>query len=492
MHNLPAIVEKSELFRTQAFIAGDWYGNSDDVIEVVDPATRGVIGTVPNLAEAAKLKAIKAAENAQAGWARQTANIRSDILHNWADLMTEAREDLAHIITLENGKPLSQARGEIDYATSFVRWFAEGALRADGDMIPSHRRDAKIMVTRQAKGVCAAITPWNFPSAMITRKAGAALAAGCAMVVKPAPETPFSALALADLARQAGLPDGLLSIITGSAEPIARAMMKSKIVKKISFTGSTAVGKQLMAQAADTVKDISLELGGNAPFLVGKDADITKAVDGAMTAKFRNAGQSCIGANRFIIHQSVADEFVDRLQAKMDKLTIGTGFDPGVDIGPMIHDRAVEKIDDLIADARGKGADLRLGGRRHDLGGGYYEPTLLTNCTPSMDIFQDEIFGPVACIYTADSLDQMITMANDTDYGLAAYAYTDDLGRAMRYSDDLAYGMVGINTGHISTAQAPFGGIKQSGIGREGSKYGINEYLDIKYTLLAGLNGEGE
>jgi succinate-semialdehyde dehydrogenase/glutarate-semialdehyde dehydrogenase len=247
-----------------------------------------------------------------------------------------------------------------------------------------------------------------------------------------------------------------------------------------------------MAQAADTVKDISLELGGNAPFLVGKDADITKAVDGAMTAKFRNAGQSCIGANRFIIHQSVADEFVDRLQAKMDKLTIGTGFDPGVDIGPMIHDRAVEKIDDLIADARGKGADLRLGGRRHDLGGGYYEPTLLTNCTPSMDIFQDEIFGPVACIYTADSLDQMITMANDTDYGLAAYAYTDDLGRAMRYSDDLAYGMVGINTGHISTAQAPFGGIKQSGIGREGSKYGINEYLDIKYTLLAGLNGEGE
>jgi succinate-semialdehyde dehydrogenase/glutarate-semialdehyde dehydrogenase len=478
----------SQLFRQQAYINGQWCDAQDGSRQAIyNPANGEVIGYVPNLGAAQARAAIAAANAAWPAWRAKTAKERSNLLKGWHALMLENADALAEILTLEQGKPLAEAKGEILYAASFIEWFAEEAKRIYGDTIPSHKDDARIVVSKEPIGVVAAITPWNFPAAMITRKAGPALAAGCPCIVKPAPETPFSALALAALAEQAGIPPGIFNVITGDAVAIGAELTGSAEVRKLSFTGSTAIGKLLMAQCASTLKKVSLELGGNAPFIVFDDADLERAVEGALIAKFRNAGQTCVCVNRFLVQDAIHDAFIARLANRVAELKVGDGFAAGVSQGPLINERAVAKVEDHVQDALAKGARLLCGGQRHALGHGFFQPTVLADLTPQMKVASEETFGPLAAVFRFSSESDALRMANDTEFGLAAYCYTRDLGRAWRMSEGLEYGMVGINEGLISTEVAPFGGIKSSGLGREGSKYGIDDYLELKYTLMGGL-----
>lgn len=476
------------LFRQQAFIDGQWLdAQNGATTTITNPANGQAIGQVPNMGATETRQAIAAANRAWPAWRALTAKERSTLLRRWHALMLEQADALAELLTLEQGKPLAEAKGEILYAASFIEWFAEEAKRIYGDTIPSHKADARIIVSKQPIGVVAAITPWNFPAAMITRKVGPALAAGCPCIIKPAPETPFTALALAALAEQAGIPAGIINVITGDAVAIGGELTASADVRKLSFTGSTPIGKLLMAQSADTLKKVSLELGGNAPFIVFDDADIDRAVEGALIAKFRNAGQTCVCVNRFLVQSGVYDTFAQRLAERVAAFTIGDGFGDGVSIGPLINERAVSKVEDHVQDALSKGAKRLCGGERHPLGHGFFQPTVLADISADMKVASEETFGPLAALFRFDTEEQAIAMANATEYGLAAYCYTRDLGRAWRLSEALEYGMVGINEGLISTEVAPFGGIKSSGLGREGSKYGIEDYLEIKYTLMGGL-----
>ena len=478
----------SQLFRQQAFINGQWLDAPDGAYQqIFNPANGEKIGQVPNLgADQARL-AIASANAAWPSWRSLTAKERSTLLKRWHSLMLEHADALAEILTLEQGKPLAEAKGEILYAASFIEWFAEEAKRIYGDTIPSHKADARIVVSKEPIGVVAAITPWNFPAAMITRKAGPALAAGCTCIVKPAPETPFSALAMAALAEQAGIPPGVFNVITGDAVAIGAELTGSPVVRKLSFTGSTGIGKLLMAQCAPTLKKVSLELGGNAPFIVFDDADLERAVEGALVAKFRNAGQTCVCVNRFLVQDGIHDAFVARLAERVAALKVGDGFEPDVQQGPLINERAVAKVEEHVQDALALGAQRVCGGARHALGHGFFQPTVLAGLTRDMKVAQEETFGPLAAVFRFDTEAEAIARANDTEFGLAAYCYTRDLGRAWRMSEALEYGMVGINEGLISTEVAPFGGVKASGLGREGSKYGIEDYLEIKYTLMGGL-----
>ncbi|WP_247537726.1 NAD-dependent succinate-semialdehyde dehydrogenase [Ralstonia pseudosolanacearum] len=487
----PITLNDPALWRTQAFLAGAW-ADADDggTRDVTDPATGRVIGTVPAMGAAETRRAIEAAQTAQRAWRKVTARERAKILRKLADLMLEHQQDLARILTAEQGKPLPEATGEIAYAASFIEWFAEEARRVYGDTIPAPQGDRRIVVNKEPIGVTAAITPWNFPIAMMTRKVGPALAAGCAMVVKPALETPYSALAFAELAARAGVPAGLLSIVTGDAQGIGGELTANPVVRKLSFTGSTAVGRLLMRQCADDVKKLSLELGGNAPFIVFDDADLDAAVEGAMVAKYRNAGQTCVCANRFYVQRGIYDAFAARLTEAVRALRVGNGTEPGVQQGPLIHQRAMDKVRAHVDDAVARGARVLVGGKPHALsaqGGAFFEPTVIVDARPGMLVAHEETFGPLAALIPFDTEDEAVAAANDTEFGLAAYFYTRDLGRAWRVSEALESGMVGVNTGLISTAEAPFGGVKQSGLGREGSKYGIDEYLEIKYVCMAGL-----
>jgi succinate-semialdehyde dehydrogenase/glutarate-semialdehyde dehydrogenase len=478
----------SQLFRQQAYIDGQWCDAQDGSRQAIyNPANGEVIGHVPNLGAAQARAAVAAANAAWPAWRAKTAKERSTLLKGWHALMLENADALAEILTLEQGKPLAEAKGEILYAASFIEWFAEEAKRIYGDTIPSHKGDARIVVSKEPIGVVAAITPWNFPAAMITRKAGPALAAGCPCIVKPAPETPFSALAMAALAEQAGIPAGIFNVITGDAVAIGAELTASPEVRKLSFTGSTAIGKLLMAQCASTLKKVSLELGGNAPFIVFDDADLERAVEGALLAKFRNAGQTCVCVNRFLVQDGIHDAFIARLAERVGELHVGDGFAAGVSQGPLINERAVAKVEDHVQDALAKGARLLCGGERHALGHGFFQPTVLADLTAQMKVASEETFGPLAAVFRFTRESDALQMANDTEFGLAAYCYTRDLGRAWRMSEGLEYGMVGINEGLISTEVAPFGGIKSSGLGREGSKYGIDDYLELKYTLMGGL-----
>lgn len=479
-------LQRADLFREAAFFAGRWQ-TCASMQEIKNPATQAIIGRVPNFDGQAAQDAIHAAQIAQQTWRTQSAHKRSKILRTWADLMREHEQDLAQIMTAEQGKPLAEAVGEIRYAASFIDWFAEEARRVYGETIPSPVANQRIIVLKEPIGVCAAITPWNFPSAMITRKAAPALASGCAMVVKPAPQTPFSALALVVLAQEAGLPDDLLQVITGDAAAIGQAFTQSDIVRKLSFTGSTPTGRLLMRESAQTLKKLSLELGGNAPFIVFEDADIDAAVAGAMSSKFRNAGQTCVCVNRFLVHDAVYDVFAEKLAAQMQQLKLGDGTQAGVTQGPLIDEAAVQKIEAHIADALAKGGELKLGGKRSALGGTFFEPTLILHASPSMRVAKEETFGPLAALFRFCDEKEALAMANDTEFGLAAYFYTRDLGRSVRVAEGLEYGMVGVNTGLISNEVAPFGGVKSSGLGREGSHFGMDEYLEIKYLTLAGL-----
>jgi succinate-semialdehyde dehydrogenase/glutarate-semialdehyde dehydrogenase len=432
--------------------------------------------------------AIAAAARALPSWAARTAKDRAGVLRRWFDLMLQHQEDLAMLMTAEQGKPLAESKGEISYAASFIEWFAEEGKRLYGDIIPGHQPDKRIMVLRQPIGVVAAITPWNFPSAMITRKAGPALAAGCTMVLKPATQTPYSALALAELASRAGIPPGVFSVITGSAAAIGGEMTANPAVRKVTFTGSTEVGKKLMAQCAGTIKKLSLELGGNAPFIVFDDADLDAAVDGAIASKYRNTGQTCVCANRLLVQEGVYDEFANKLCTAVGKLRVGDGLKGVTDQGPLIDDKAIAKVEEHVADAVSKGARVALGGKRHALGGTFFEPTILTGVTTSMLVAREETFGPVAPLFKFRSDAEAIAMANDTEFGLAAYFYTRDLARSWRVAEALEYGIVGLNTGIISTEVAPFGGVKESGTGREGSKYGILDYTEMKYVCVGGVS----
>lgn len=477
------------LLRQQVFIAGKWMdADTRETVPVVNPANGEQIGTVPMCGTAETVRAIAAAEIAQRAWAKRPAKERSAILRKLNDLMLANQDYLALIMTTEQGKPLAESKGEIAYAASFIEWFAEEARRVYGDTIPAPQADRRILALKQPVGVTAAITPWNFPTAMLTRKAGPALAAGCAMVVKPATQTPFSALAFAELADRAGVPKGLLSVLTGSASRIGGEMTRSPIVRKLSFTGSTEVGRLLMKQSADTIKKLSLELGGNAPFIVFDDADIDAAVEGAMISKYRNTGQTCVCANRIYVQRGVLEAFTQKLVAKVEALQVGDGTRPGVTQGPLIDDKAVAKIEEHVADALAKGGKVLAGGKRHALGGRFYEPTVIGGATSDMLVAREETFGPLAPIFVFDTEAEAIALANDTEFGLASYFYSRDIGRVMRVAEQLECGIVGVNTGLISTAEAPFGGVKQSGLGREGSKYGLDDFLEIKYVCLAGLD----
>lgn len=477
------------LFRQQAFVAGKWCdADHQQTSEILNPATLEVIGTVPNMGKAEAERAIEAAKEAWPLWKNKTAKDRSIILKKWFDLIISKADDLAFILTSEQGKPLAEAKGEILYAASFIEWFAEEAKRVYGDIIPSPYPDARIVVNKQPIGVVAAITPWNFPAAMITRKVAPALAAGCPCIVKPAPETPFTALALVDLAVQAGVPAEIFSVITGDAVHIGDAIFESDVVRKFTFTGSTPVGKMLLERSAKTLKKVSLELGGNAPFIVFDDADLDAAIEGALIAKFRNAGQTCVCVNRFLVQAGIYEKFIAALSQKIQKFNIGNGLEAGHDIGPLINVNAVKKVEAHIQDALDKNGRLVIGGKKHKAGELFFEPTLIADVTADMDVATQETFGPLAAAFKFETEQQAVEMANATEFGLAAYCYTKDLGRAWRMSEQLEYGMVGINKGLISNEVAPFGGIKQSGLGREGSKYGIEDYLEIKYTLFGGLN----
>lgn len=473
------------LLNQQCFIGGAWIGAPG--LDVTDPATGQKIAHVPNLGADEARAAIMAAEKALPAWRGQTASARSAVLRRWFALITEAADDLALILSSEQGKPLAEARGEILYAASFIEWFAEEAKRIYGEVIPSPRTDARILVIQQPVGVTAAITPWNFPAAMITRKAGPALAAGCTMVLKPAEQTPLTALALAVLAERAGLPAGVLNVITGRAQDIGGELTSNPIVRKLSFTGSTEIGRLLMKQSAATVKKISMELGGNAPFIVFDDADIDAAVEGAMLSKYRNSGQTCVCVNRIYVQRGVADAFVDKLRLAAEKLRVGRGTEAGVAQGPLIDMAALAKVEEHVADAMARGARLVLGGKRHALGGTFFEPTILADCSPEMLVAREETFGPVASVFVFDEEAEAIRLANDSEFGLAGYFYSRDLSRVWRVAEELECGMVGINTGLISNEVAPFGGIKQSGVGREGSSHGIADYLELKYLCMAGI-----
>lgn len=479
------------LFRQQAFVAGKWCdADHQQTSKILNPATLEVIGTVPNMGKAEAERAIEAAKEAWPLWKNKTAKDRSIILKKWFDLIISNADELAFILTSEQGKPLAEAKGEILYAASFIEWFAEEAKRVYGDIIPSPYQDARIVVNKQPIGVVAAITPWNFPAAMITRKVAPALAAGCPCIVKPAPETPFTALALVDLALQAGVPAEIFSVITGDAVHIGDAIFESDVVRKFTFTGSTPVGKMLLERSAKTLKKVSLELGGNAPFIVFDDADLDAAIEGALIAKFRNAGQTCVCVNRFLVQAGIYEKFIAALSQKIQNFNIGNGLEAGHDIGPLINANAVKKVEAHIQDALDKNGRLVIGGKRHTAGELFFEPTLIADVTADMDVATQETFGPLAAVFKFETEQQAVEMANATEFGLAAYCYTKDLGRAWRMSEQLEYGMVGINKGLISNEVAPFGGIKQSGLGREGSKYGIEDYLEIKYTLFGGLNYE--
>jgi len=482
-------LKDASLFREKAYVDGAWVdADSGETIDVFNPATGQKLGTVPKMGANETRRAIDAANAAMPAWRKMLAKERAAILRRWFDLMMANQDDLARLMTAEQGKPLAESKGEIAYAASFIEWFAEEAKRVYGDTIPTHRGDARIVVTKEPVGVCAAITPWNFPAAMITRKAGPALAAGCTMVIKPATMTPYSAFAMAELAERAGVPKGVLSVVTGSASGIGGEMTSNPIVRKLTFTGSTEIGKMLMEQCAGTVKKMSMELGGNAPFIVFDDADLDAAVEGAMQSKFRNTGQTCVCANRVLAQSGIYDAFVEKLGKAVAALRVGDGLQGETDQGPLIEEASLAKVQEHIQDAVSKGAKVVQGGNKHALGGLFHEPTLLANVTRDMKVAKEETFGPLAPVFKFDTEEECIAMANDTEFGLACYYYTKDLGRTWRMSEALEYGIVGINTGIISTEVAPFGGMKESGFGREGSKYGIDDYLEVKYLLMAGID----
>ena len=477
------------LFRQACYIDGKWIEpTAGQVIHVDNPATGEIIGHVPKMGTAQVRQAIDAAARAFPAWRKRTAKDRAAVLRRWFDLVMANQEDLAQLMTLEQGKVLTESSGEIAYAASFIEWFGEEAKRVYGDTIPAPQADKRIVVIKEPVGVVACITPWNFPAAMITRKAGPALAAGCTVVIKPASQTPFSALALAELAERAGVPKGVLNVITGKASEIGAELASNPIVRKLSFTGSTEIGKLLMSQCSSTVKKLSLELGGNAPFIVFDDADLDAAVEGAVASKYRNTGQTCVCTNRFLVQEDIYDAFAAKLTTAVKALKVARGVEPGAAQGPLIDDNAVKKVEEHIHDATSKGAKVLVGGRRHALGGRFFEPTILTGVTPTMAIAKEETFGPVAPLFLFTTEAEAITIANDTQFGLAAYFYGRDVARVWRVAEALEYGIVGINTGLISTEVAPFGGVKESGLGREGSKYGIDEYLEIKYLCFGGIN----
>jgi succinate-semialdehyde dehydrogenase/glutarate-semialdehyde dehydrogenase len=483
-------ISDSRLLRSDAYINGGWVASSaGKTFEVTNPADGAVLTSVADLELSQVREAIEAANSAWPSWRSKTAKERAALLVRWHDLMLENQEDLALLMTLEQGKPLAEARGEVAYAAAFLQWFAEEGKRIYGDVIPAHAPDKRIVTFKQPIGVVAAITPWNFPSAMITRKVGPAMAAGCPAVVKPASNTPLSALALAELADRAGFPAGVFNVVTAArGAAIGAELTGNPIVRKLSFTGSTEIGKLLMQQCATTVKKVSMELGGNAPFIVFDDADVDAAVAGAIASKYRNAGQTCVCANRVLVQSGIHDEFMRRLCKAVGEFKVGPGVDDGVTIGPLINEDAVLKVEELVADGVDKGATVVMGGKRHELGGSFYEPTVMTNATTDMAFATEEIFGPVAPVFRFSTEAEAIEMANATEYGLAAYFYARDIGRIIRVSEELEYGIVGVNEGIISTEVAPFGGVKESGIGREGSKYGIEDYLEIKYLCLGGVN----
>ncbi|WP_338926292.1 NAD-dependent succinate-semialdehyde dehydrogenase [Mycetohabitans endofungorum] len=481
-------LKDSSLLRDLAYVSGTWVGADEGrTFDVIDPATGRTLAAVPAMGAAETRRAIDAAQLAQRAWRAKTGKERAAVLRCWHDLMLANAHDLATIMTAEQGKPLAEAKGEISYAASFLEWFAEEAKRANGDTLASPAGDKRLVVLKEPVGVCAAITPWNFPAAMITRKVGPALAAGCAIVLKPAEATPLSALALAALAERAGVPAGVFSVVTGDPKTIGAEMTSNPVVRKLSFTGSTPVGRLLAAQCAPTIKKLSLELGGNAPFIVFDDADLDAAVEGAVASKYRNAGQTCVCTNRFYVHDSVYDAFSRKLADAVSRLKVGNGFDAGVTQGPLINQAAVDKVESHIADALSHGARVLCGGKRHALGGTFFEATVLAGVTQAMRIAREETFGPVAPLFRFSTDDEVIRLANETEFGLAAYFYSRDLGRVWRVAEALEYGMVGINTGLISNEIGPFGGIKQSGLGREGSKYGIDEYLEMKYLCIGGV-----
>jgi len=478
-----------KLVREQCYINGEWCGaDSGETVEVTKKATGEVLGTVPKMGADETRRAIEAANAALPGWKAKTAKERSVILRRWYELMLEHQQDLATLMTAEQGKPLAEAMGEVVYAASFIEWFAEEGKRLYGDTIPSFAPDKRIIVTKEPIGVVAAISPWNFPAAMITRKSGPALAAGCTIVVKPASMTPYSALAQAELADRAGIPPGVFNVVTGSAGAIGGELTSNPIVRKLTFTGSTQIGKMLMEQCARTVKKVSMELGGNAPFIVFDDADLDEAVKGAMVSKFRNTGQTCVCANRIYVQEGVYDAFAAKLKDAVAAMVVGDGLKGATQQGPLIEMSAVEKVEEHIADAVGKGAKVALGGKRHALGGTFFEPTILTGVTQDMQVAKDETFGPLAPLFSFKTEEEVIGYANDTEFGLASYFYSRDVGRIWRVMEGLEYGIVGINEGIISTEVAPFGGVKESGIGREGSKYGIDDFIELKYALFGGIN----
>jgi len=476
------------LLKTASYVNGEWLTTGSQ-IPVLNPATGETVAEVENLSKDHVTAAIDAADAAMPEWQQKTAKERAAIMRKWYELMLENQDDLGAIMTAEQGKPLAEAKGEVAYGASFIEWFAEEGKRLYGDVIPAHAGDKRIMTIKQGVGVVAAITPWNFPNAMITRKAGPALAAGCSIVIKPATETPLSALALAELADRAGFPKGVLNVVVGNkSREIGGEMTTNPKVRKVSFTGSTPVGKVLMAQCAETVKKTSMELGGNAPFIVFDDADLDAAVQGAILSKYRNAGQTCVCANRILVQDGVYDAFLEKFTAAVSSLKVGDGFEAGVNIGPMINTKAMNDVTAMVADATEKGASVVLGGKPSDLGHSFFEPTILANTTTDMRVFREEIFGPVAPVFRFSTEQEAIAMANDTEFGLASYFYSRDIGRIFRVAEGLDYGIVGINEGIISTEVAPFGGVKESGTGREGSKYGIDDYVEIKYMCLGGID----
>jgi succinate-semialdehyde dehydrogenase/glutarate-semialdehyde dehydrogenase len=477
------------LFREACYVDGEWIqADSGQTVPVDNPATGELIGKVPKLGVVETKRAIQAANRAFLTWSKKTAKERAGILRRWFDLMMVNQDDLARLMTVEQGKPLTESRGEVAYAAAFLEWFGEEAKRIYGDTIPQHQADKRIVVIKQPVGVVACITPWNFPLAMITRKVGPALAAGCTVVAKPASQTPFSALALAELAEQAGVPKGVFNVVTGGARDIGGELTSNPIVRKLSFTGSTEIGKVLMAQCAGTVKKLSLELGGNAPFIVFDDAELDAAVEGAIASKYRNTGQTCVCTNRLLVQDSVYDAFATKLVAAVKTLKPAPGLEPGATQGPLIDNAALEKVEEHVRDAQSKGAKVLAGGKQHALGGRFYEPTVLAEVTPQMAVAREETFGPVAPLFRFKTEAEAVSLANDTEFGLAAYFYGRDIARVWRVAEALEYGIVGINTGLISTEVAPFGGVKESGLGREGSKYGIEEFVEIKYMCFGGID----
>jgi len=490
VHNVPTRGDRREVQEELGGrLGGQWVGaDSRKTLPVIDPATGQALGTVPDLGAAETRRAIAAAERAWPAWRAKTAKERAVILRKWFDLMMVSQDDLAQLLTAEQGKPLAEARGEIAYGASFIEWFAEEGKRAYGDTIPSPWTDKRVLVIKQPIGVAALITPWNFPNAMITRKAGPALAAGCTVVLKPAGKTPYSALAMAELGERAGIPKGVFNVITGNSRAIGGELCANPAVRKLSFTGSTETGRTLMKQSADTIKKLSLELGGNAPFIVFDDADLDAAVEGSIASKYRNAGQTCVCANRIYVQDGVYDAFAARLAEKVKGFKVGPGTEPGVVIGPLIDQQGLEKVEKHVADALGKGARAIVGGRRHERGGLFFQPTVLANVTPDMLVSREETFGPVAPLIRFKTEEEVIRLANDTEFGLSGYFYSRDVGRIFRVAEEMETGIVGANVGIISTEVAPFGGVKQSGLGREGSKYGLEEFLEVKYILLGGID----